>query len=178
MKKAYNLVFVLVICVGLISILSISLAYFNSVQKTEGYITLGEVDFTLLSEFEENMFALPNSKLNCFLTIKNEKENGKSDNLIPVYFRFKIAAESDNNIVEIHPLLNEDWFINDNFFYYKNVLQPGDFVNICEKVLIDKNTSNNVQGKGLEINLLFEAIQYNAALDIWGEIIANNLTNL
>lgn len=176
MNKKFITVFIIFLSLTLIAFISITFAYFKSEINLKGNITLGELDFTLNSSFEENMFALPNSTIKCELELVNQKENGQFNNLIPFYFRFRIDAVSNSENVVINPNINADLFFNDGeFYYFKNVVEQNTAVNICKSVVIDKNTGNNVQGYLMEINLLFEAIQYNAASDIWGEEISNNL---
>ena len=176
MKKNFVFIFLTIFMIFVLCFISFSVAYFGSQKEAEGQITLGEVDFSLSADFDANMFVTPNAKVLCDMVVSNKKENGKFDNLIPIYLRFKIFAESNNIGIGVEPIFNQNnWFYDGEFYYYKKIIYKNESVDICDNVLIDKNTGNNVQGYKMEINLLFEAIQYNAVQDLWGNEVLSNL---
>lgn len=175
MKRNFLFVITVILLIVLLSLISISVAYFSSQKNINGQITLGEVDFILNADFDNSMLATPNAKVLCDMVVYNKKENGEFENLIPIYLRFKISAVSNDVLVQVDPIFNQNnWYYDGEFYYYKKIIYKNESVDICDNVLIDKNTGNNVQGNKMEINLLFEAIQYNAANDLWGsEVFAN-----
>lgn len=178
MKKRFFAIAAIVIVLSLVCYIGVSFAYFLDIKKLDGTITLGELDFTVSAEFEKEMFALPNKQVLCDLSVKNAKESGEYSHLISFYLRFKILAQSNNVNVLIHPILNnKQWYFDGEYYYYKNVVNKNESVNICSSSVVDKNTGNDVQGNMLEVNVIFEAIQFNAVKDLWGDVIYKNLNN-
>lgn len=178
MKKNFSFIVFIILLLVFEIFIGISLSFFTSKKTITGTITLAELDFNVDCEFEENMQVLPNTKVLCNLVLNNKKENGEFKNLINFYFRFKISAKSNEVFVKTWPLFNSDkWFLDGDYYYYNKIVLPSESVNICDKLLIDKNTGNNVQGKNMEIDVFFEAIQTNAVADIWGVDILEKITN-
>ncbi len=178
MKKNFLIVFIICLFAIIEVYLSVSIAYFAHTKNASGNIKLGELDFSVKTNFEENMYALPNSVILTELILENKKENGEYENLIDFYFRFKIEGICNQNYVLINPiLLQNSWYFDGEYYYYKNIVGRNQKVSICDNVVIDKNTGNYAQNKPMEINVCFEAIQYNAVADLWGENILQNLNN-
>lgn len=178
MKNSFLFVVILIFIFVIELLLGATFAYFSSTKNINGTITLAELDFNVDCNFDENMQALPNSQVLSNFVLKNCKENGEYKNLIDFYFRFKLNAIANETEIIVEPIFNnENWFKNDEFYYYINVVKQNESVNICNNVLIDKNTGNNVQGHMMEVNIVFEAIQTDAVQDIWGDKILQKLTN-
>ena len=177
MKKNFYIILVFLL-IALEVVLITSIAFFNEKKIAQGNIMLGELDFNVETKFEPNMYALPNSSILCFMNLKNTKENGEYNNLIDFYFRFKIEGICNNKIIYLIPnFLLENWYFDNEYYYYKNIVHKNENVGICNNVIIDKNTGNFAQGQFMEINVCFEAIQYNAVSELWGEMVLKNLNN-
>lgn len=178
MKKNYSYVILTLILIILGLTLSVTLAYFFTRQSVEGVITLGELDFTADCEFEKDMVAVPNKLIKTNLKVKNQKEDGSYENLIDFYLRIKIEGLSQGYNVNLEPqFVHNKWFLNDGFYYFKDIIKPNDEIKLIDYILIDKDTGNEAQNKFMEINVVFEAIQFNAVQDLWGSEIYEKLIN-
>ena len=182
MKKKYKfetitlviLILCLIIEIGFFS----SQAFFADNKDISGSITLGELDFKLEYDFDEDIYVVPNALVNCNLKLKNASEDDISNGLVPFCFRFKLEADADGLYVPISPLINEnDFFYDTDYYYCKNVLMEGELQNLCDSFLIDKNVDNAYQNKNFSVNVFVDAVQENGALDWWGEEIYNKLIN-
>lgn len=80
------------------------------------------------------------------------------------YVRAKVKYEDEKNITKILAESNIDnssnnWVKKGDYWYYKDILKPGEHVDLFNKLTIPKDMSNDQQGKILQLNIIAEAIQ-------------------
>lgn len=184
LKKHKDLIIILVIFVFVLVfmvIISSTFAYFKNDKNVIGEIKLGELDFEILTDATTFKNLLPGDSVNYNVKIENKVANKK--NLVPFYFRFKIANNDNEKFLN---LINFNTGINyikkDNFYYYKNKLNVGESVKLVDKIQINTEMTNK-DINAINFIILVEAVQsengafkeiFEDAPEEWIEFIENN----
>lgn len=93
------------------------------------------------------------------------------------YVRVKLSGEwleeqlgASNVTFSLFEGMGTDWEFKDGYFYYKNVLAPGDEVLLCVRVCLSgPDTDDDYQGQTFTVNANVEAIQasHGASQEVW-----------
>lgn len=172
---------ILILIIFFIIFFSTTLSYFKKTNEISGQIQLGELDYTINLNSENDKLYLPGDDVNMDLNIENKVD--LKTNLIPFYFRFKIIkGNEDYNLDFITLHSSEDFILDNNFYYYKYKLNFGDKATLINKIHIDENFTNQ-DIKEIDLAILVDAVQseYGAYKEVfddapveWIEFIENN----
>lgn len=79
------------------------------------------------------------------------------------YIRAKIGYLSDSEAIELSDSniegMTGDWIKKGDYWYYKNVVNSGENIDIFKSFKIPVNISNEYQGRTIDLNITAEAIQ-------------------
>ncbi len=157
-----------------------TLAFFSENKDIRGQITLGELDFCVYNTGGA-LNVVPGNDINKQISLVNARNTSGTDRggLCSILVKFQI----DNNNL-FSPIFNNDqnWTKLGNVYYYNNVLNPGQVVNLCDRVKFSENAGNEYQNQSIDILLQVNAIQaaneaykelWKDAPNSWLEIIEN-----
>ena len=182
-KKEYKDLTFLITIVLLISlsfvVLSFTIAYFASNDIKQGDITLGELDFDIVTTYTETKKIMPGDEVDVSAKIVNSVKNKK--NLVPLYFRFKVLnGENFYNFITLN--VDEKYIYDGNYYYYKYKVQKDKSAIMFDKIIIsDKLTEKDVEDLGLILTVDAVQSEYGAYKDEfsdapkeWVDFIENN----
>ena len=168
-KKRNKEIFILSsLLVGLMLVLLLvcSLAYFFRDKDTSGQITLGDIDFFVISSNQSINNIVPGQVIEKKVSIINAKNSSGTDlqGLGKIFLKFSLT---DNSVLV--PLLNNNWIKDRNFYYYCDYIEPGETVDLFDRFVFDAIATNNFQSKNLNFNIQLYAIQAenNAYIELW-----------
>lgn len=140
-------------------------------SETINTITMKSVKGQIVEEYEQNQVVYPNSEVNKIVQVKN---TGNTDALSRVKIE-KVWGErrDENGKLLINPDLSTDnieityntdeWFYQeeDGYFYYKDVLRPGDItVSLFDSFKINgEKTNGDYKNKQADIIVTMEMVQ-------------------
>ena len=144
-----------------------TLAFFSSTNSASGSITLGELDFIIYENQLQQNSVLPNGSLGKTVSIINSRNASGTNyqNLCPFLFRFDfdvfVNDEIDEDLKErIILVQNANQYVFDsNYYYFLNVLNQNQTVNLCNAINFDSSIGNEYQGKDINIVFYVDAIQ-------------------
>ena len=167
--------------VGLIVILAltltISIAYFSRRSDISGTITVGEIDFSVYENNVDVGYIVPGDTVNKEITVVNSRniQGTNTRNLGSLLFKFSyqifLDDEYDENLTQqIAPIINDvDFTESDGEFYFNNVLNKGESINLCSYFNFDTQINNTYQDEDIYIVFQIDAIQAEneAYLELW-----------
>ena len=159
-------------------IIAITAAYFSNQKTNTGQITLGELDFTIYSNQNSFQNVMPSQNIAKTVSIVNARNSAGTNyqNLVPIFFKFNFEAFVDNQKDDyLASLIAPSFISSQNYtqdgaeFYYNDILDPGQAVNICDGLQFSHIIDNAYQEKSISIVFNVNAIQSqnNAYIELW-----------
>lgn len=156
--KSKRIIVILLIAIFIcVSLIGISLAFFETNSKINGNITLGELDFCVIANTPTNLKVMPGSTVESGISVINSRNNEGTDisGLVNILLRINII----NGEAEIEQINNSKFTKQGNTYYYNDVIKTGEVVEFFKTFTIKKELDNEYQNKPLNLNFKFEAIQ-------------------
>ncbi len=174
------LISIIMVAIFSVLILSISVAYFQTKKEIGGEITLGELDYKINVDYDENLLIMPGDDVPMKIFVEN-KVLGKN-NLIPFYFRFKVLNGIDDYDKDLLKIETSDYIFDNSFFYYKHKVGANETAKLINSIIVP-TTLTESQSELFDLKVLVEAVQsengaykdvfYDAPSE-WVEFIENN----
>jgi predicted ribosomally synthesized peptide with SipW-like signal peptide len=151
------------VLIGVIGIGS-TLAYFTDEETANNVVTIGHVDISLTEPifsgtYEDNAISdvLPNQTIEKDPTITVEE--GSSDCYLRAAVTFVGLTDEQAEQLRESLAFEEDWVLEDGYYYYQNVAAAGDEVKLFTEVTIPAEWGNEMADQTFQINVKAEAIQ-------------------
>ena len=170
------ILFAVLIVVVIANFLIVSFAYFSQKNSALGTIKLGELDFSLGEDGQQNLQVLPNTSINKTIFVGNFRDNDSKDykDLTTFFFRFKYIAliddKEDKNLTQ-NILLNAtgEYICDDEFYYYCDKVSAGERVNLCDNISFNSLIDNEYQQKQVKLQIYVDAVQSqnDAYKEVW-----------
>ncbi|MGN1221682.1 MAG: hypothetical protein ACI4TT_00435 [Christensenellales bacterium] len=170
------ILFAILIVVVIANILIVSFAYFSQNNTALGTIKLGELDFSLGDEGQENIKVLPSISIDKTIYVGNFRNNDSRDykDLTTFFFRFKYVAllddKEDKNLSQ-NILLNAtaEYVYDNEYYYYCNKVSAGERVNLCDNISFKSLIDNEYQQKQIKLQIYVDAVQSqnDAYKEVW-----------
>lgn len=143
-----------------------TLAYYTTTEKTTNVITTGNVDLIIHEKTAngENVLntdieIMPGDVVSRIVTMENTGNH-------PLYLRVKLTKNVDDNSLTAEECLDMDinsteWTYKDGFYHYNTALQAGEStVPLFTEIVIDgKAVNNQYLGKVFDLNIIAYAVQ-------------------
>ena len=174
--KDMAILFAILIAVSISNFFIVSFAFFSQNNTALGTIKLGELDFSLGEEGQQNIEVLPNISIDKTIYLGNFRDNNSKDyrDLTTIYFRFKYIAllddKEDKNLTQNILLNSSGEYVYDNEYYYQcNKVSAGERVDLCDDISFKSLIDNEYQQKQIKLQIYVDAVQSqnNAYKEVW-----------
>ncbi len=161
--------------------ISFTLSFFKKQIDSSGEITLGELDYNILINYDTSNEIMPGDDVELSIKVENKVKN--KPNLVPFYFRFEILNGSEEYDPSLITLLNaDDYIYYGNFWYYKHKVLKNETANLLKSIHIDEELTQN-ESEYFDLQVLVEAVQsehgaykevFEDAPEEWKRFVENN----
>ena len=141
--------------------ISFTLSFFKKQIDSSGEITLGELDYNILINYDTSNEIMPGDDVELSIKVENKVKNKPS----------------------LITLLNSDDYIYDgNFWYYKHKVLKNETANLLKSIHIDEELTQN-ESEYFDLQVLVEAVQsehgaykevFEDAPEEWKRFVENN----
>lgn len=164
MKSKLLILALITICLSIC--LGSSLAYFTASEVTRNVITMGNIKIELIETdkegkpFQNLSSIMPGNKVDKIVTVKNTSTNA-------CWVRIEVEKEitltnqetGDPSLLKID-INDTDWLYQDNYYYYKNKLEPGEQTTpLFTTVSFDQTMDDKYSGCKVNITVAAQAVQ-------------------
>lgn len=185
MKKRIYLSLVILLAVIFTLSSGATLAYWVSEGAAHSHLSINKINAEIVEEYEQGQLLYPGDVVDKVVNVVN---TGDVDSLIRVKISKAWGEVRENGVLVVNPSYSTDnidinyntsmWLYdsNDDYFYYKGVLKPGQTTNepLFEQFSVLQSTQNNFGGLHADIDIYMECIQAGyGGESVWGKTLGD-----